>query len=343
MSLLSLHESSPRQSLAVGGTEGDTEVEMEEITFGVVQEKSNLESNVQDETPTTYDFTSIPKSMYQRAGAQRPPEEPVRGPTSVNDMIQLKLATRERLRQQRWKKQREKGRIDMFTNPQKYIAPSSGNVDMKLEEVASEEKLFLESFCAATRKPDLVDKRGASVPGRPNFSVSPRKGPTSPSHNNPSNTTIPSPVKHDTTGQAGADHSPHTTSIPPPTKKKKNVVKFIPPTPKPLPVISRPKSTAKPPPDVFLLPTQQMPSPRMLASSPRLFAAMTFFQKETIDEFGYSSFSDNDEEDVDSGHVQMAKQLERETRRQRREEAEYRNYLKFMESASTEEVQWLGL
>lgn len=302
--------------------------QMDETTRAVSEKNKSF---VEEESPVAYDFASLPKSMYLRASLEPPVEEPARGATSVSAMLQLKHATRERLRQQRREKQREKGRTDMFTNPEKYLVAAtarSGNNEENdsASATVTEEMLFLESFCAASHKLDNASVKQSDPVSDRGSSVSPRKG-----------ANIPSQPPHDGVS-SGCD------PLTPQKKKKKPAVKFIPPTPKPFPAIhSRPKSPTKTKPQPeelkFFLPAQQMPSPRMLAASPRLLAAMTFFQKETIDEFGYSSYSDNDEDEADAEHIRVSKQLEREARRRQHEEAEYRSYLKYRETLSTDEVQ----
>jgi hypothetical protein len=304
------------------------------------------------ETPICYNFESIPKSMYLKEPSV-PPAVASRGPTSVSEMLKLKNETRERLRQQRWRRQREKCRNDMFTNPDKYITSPRNR------EEASDEVLFLESFRVAARKPEAAESlsslpdrsksRGRSREGegegdvssrsRGNATVSPRKSKSKSKSPGKSargikNSTRLS-VDFQSTDNSHCDPVNSSSSSPPKNKKQK---KFISPYPKPLPAL-RPKSPPKPRPDVFLLPAQKIPTSAMLASSPRLLAAMTFFQKESVDEFGYSSYSDNDdEEEIDPEHVLLAKQLEREERRLRHEEAEYRNHIKFMETLSTDQV-----
>jgi hypothetical protein len=283
--------------------------------------------------PVNYDFASIPKNMYLKE-PREPPVEVARGPTSVSDMLKLKLATRERLRQQRWRKQREQGRNDLFTNPDKYITINTLPADnTQHDEDTSEEVQFLESFRGASRKPDFSGQSNDPAATRASAG-SPQKGKTARGGQDRNKCKGSSCQSTSSKAISGAVSSSKQRNKPPQQQQQQ----FIPPSAKPLPSLGTTKPPPPPRPEVFRLPAQKIPSPRMLASSPRLLAAMTFLQKDTIDEFGYSSFSDNDDEEADPEHVQMAKQLEREERRQRREEAEYKNHMKMMETLSTDQV-----
>jgi hypothetical protein len=270
--------------------------------------------------------------MYMKA-MPPPPAQDIsqNGPTSINDMMKLKQATRERLKQQRLQQQRGCGRNDLFTNPDKYLTPSS-STDGDREEV-----LFLENFRATTRQIDqpksardvlsTTDRSGA-------LSGSPRK------HKSPKNSTRggPGSPNHTLTQTATTmnTHNAHDRSRSPTHKQQKK--KFIPPGPKPLPVIARPCSPPKPRPEVFLLPVQKVFSPRHMSPSPRARnSTHSYINHATETDFGYSSQSD-DEGDVNPLHIQIAKQLENEERRLRDYEAEYKNYIKFMETLSTDQV-----
>jgi len=288
-------------------------------------------SNISEEAnAVTYDFSSLPKSMYMTKSAPPPVEVSLRGPTSVNEMIKLKEATRARLRRQKGLQQRDKGRSDLFTNPDKYIALSDD------VEASSEEVLFLESFKNASRKSDLTDAgdKSAGSPSQKSPKKSPRKSPRK----------IPQKrLRNDIVDRPGSSHQllsapGGVAGVPTSPMRKTKTRPFIPPGPKPLPSLSKPKSPPKPRSDVFMLPAQRFPSPRQLSTSPRLMAVMSSFRNIAVDDLGYSSFSDADDDDVNPEHVQMAKQLEREERRARDEEAKYQIYMKIMESFTSDEI-----
>lgn len=320
--------------------EPDVKQATKDLALNITKETSKC-TEVQD--TSTYDFASLPKSMYMKAPAVSPVEEPTRSPSTVNDMLKLKLATRARLREQRLRNKRDVGRTDIFTNPEKYINPCDASVNAT--DGTSEEMDFLETFCAVARSKHVHvdadaagDSRGCRLSSsRLNSCKSPPKK---------ESIDIP-PVKRlaarSTKGQHVVFESEGSEDEEVKKKKKPPKKTFIPPCFKPLPSLGASSDPLSGPPlagpeVLFRMPAQKIPSPRMLASSPRLRAAMTFFQTEVIDEFGYSSFSDNDAEEAYSEHIKIAKQLEKDRMRQQREEAEHKNYVRLMESITTNEV-----
>ena len=304
------------------------------------QSDSSAKDNIDKMEPSgvVYDFACIPKSMYLTAPKDfTSTVEPLRPPTSVNDMMNLKKATRERLRQQRYRKLRDKARNDLFTNPEKYI-PSTECTN----ETTEEEIMFLESFRSAARKTHHADDnvKDTCVMRTESSSPSPKSSrgkcyherSTSPSLR--TGNSYNSMTSKENNNILTNNHIPVSPSA---GNKKKKKKKFIPPEPRQLPPVTKPNSPPKSRPEVFKFPPQKIPSPRELASSPRLLAAMTLFQNKT-DEFGYSSMSDTDGDDADPEHIELVKELDKEKRRRKREEAEYRYYIKHMEGLTSDQV-----